>query len=294
MSFEQKLVWPLGGHAPGDYTCRCVKCSAWFMGDKRATWCLDCAIIWANKEISRLSTLTAAKPVRVTDEMVERACGAHWKDFFECETVKRRAYLDNMRAALTAALSQEHVAGESEAEAVKGEHGHSPELKAGLESVVKSLKSRPVELRGPFKSSLTEPPTSELPESAQLEVVAHIQREALDELLKHRDVSTTVASGLVAKPFGDVVSLVTLEAAQKAIADRDERVHYAEGVADLAMRHRDAAEARVAELEKAMEWYGSLPKQWEIKSNNLAYGDCHTLGERARATLNTSRGTSND
>ena len=58
----------------------------------------------------------------------------------------------------------------------------------------------------------------------QMKVVAYIQREALEELLKHRDASTTVFSGLVAKPFGDVASLVTLEAANKAIADRDAEI----------------------------------------------------------------------
>ena len=29
--------------APGDYTGRCVDCGCWFMGDKRATQCADCA-----------------------------------------------------------------------------------------------------------------------------------------------------------------------------------------------------------------------------------------------------------
>jgi hypothetical protein len=44
------------------------------------------------------------------------------------------------------------------------------------------------------------------------------------------------------------------------LAEVEEKLHYVNGVADLAMKHRDAAEARIAVLEKVLEsirQYGS-------------------------------------
>ena len=35
--------YPIGGFAPGNYTCKCVSCKENFMGDKRAVQCEDCA-----------------------------------------------------------------------------------------------------------------------------------------------------------------------------------------------------------------------------------------------------------
>ena len=33
----------IGFYAPGEYICRCMTCSAQFIGDKRALQCADCA-----------------------------------------------------------------------------------------------------------------------------------------------------------------------------------------------------------------------------------------------------------
>lgn len=33
----------LGAWAPGNYSRQCLKCKEWFIGDKRAKWCADCA-----------------------------------------------------------------------------------------------------------------------------------------------------------------------------------------------------------------------------------------------------------
>lgn len=33
----------LGAWAPGNYSNQCLKCKEWFIGDKRAKWCADCA-----------------------------------------------------------------------------------------------------------------------------------------------------------------------------------------------------------------------------------------------------------
>lgn len=36
--------YPIGGYAPGNYTCKCTTCGERFMGDKRAVQCEPCAI----------------------------------------------------------------------------------------------------------------------------------------------------------------------------------------------------------------------------------------------------------
>ena len=35
--------YPIGGFAPGNYQCKCVSCKEFFIGDKRAVQCEDCA-----------------------------------------------------------------------------------------------------------------------------------------------------------------------------------------------------------------------------------------------------------
>ena len=46
-----------------------------------------------------------------------------------------------------------------------------------------------------------------------------------------------------------------VEKAEARVATVEESLHYCNGVADLAMKHRDIAEARVAELEAALQFY---------------------------------------
>lgn len=41
---EKKKTWPVGGYAPGGYSCRCRDCQTEFIGDKRATQCVECAV----------------------------------------------------------------------------------------------------------------------------------------------------------------------------------------------------------------------------------------------------------
>lgn len=45
-----------------------------------------------------------------------------------------------------------------------------------------------------------------------------------------------------------------LDALRARVAEAEEGWHMANGVADLAMKHRDMAEARVAELSNMLEW----------------------------------------
>ena len=52
---SQMKCWPLCGFAPGGYIhARCSDCNKDFMGDKRATQCLECAIKTAQRNVSKL------------------------------------------------------------------------------------------------------------------------------------------------------------------------------------------------------------------------------------------------
>ena len=41
---QEERKYPIGGYAPGNYTCNCVTCKQEFMGDKYARQCEPCAI----------------------------------------------------------------------------------------------------------------------------------------------------------------------------------------------------------------------------------------------------------
>ena len=41
---EEKKKYPIGGYAPGNYSCICTTCRTTFIGDKRAVQCEKCAI----------------------------------------------------------------------------------------------------------------------------------------------------------------------------------------------------------------------------------------------------------
>lgn len=41
---EEPKKYPIGGYAPGSYSCKCFTCNTMFMGDKRAHQCEPCAI----------------------------------------------------------------------------------------------------------------------------------------------------------------------------------------------------------------------------------------------------------
>jgi len=47
---EEPKQYPIGGYAPGSYSCTCVTCKTGFMGDKRAVQCEPCAIQMTREE----------------------------------------------------------------------------------------------------------------------------------------------------------------------------------------------------------------------------------------------------
>lgn len=50
-TLEEPKQYPIGGYAPGFYSCTCVNCKTKFQGDKRAVQCEPCAIKMIKEEI---------------------------------------------------------------------------------------------------------------------------------------------------------------------------------------------------------------------------------------------------
>lgn len=46
---KTKIIYPIGGYAPGHYSNKCSNCESRFMGDKYARQCEPCAINAVNK-----------------------------------------------------------------------------------------------------------------------------------------------------------------------------------------------------------------------------------------------------
>lgn len=54
VNLSKMKCWPLGGFAPGLYSCKCADCEKNFEGDKRAHQCLPCAVKDAKQMIDNL------------------------------------------------------------------------------------------------------------------------------------------------------------------------------------------------------------------------------------------------
>lgn len=97
-------------------------------------------------------------------------------------------------------------------------------------------------------------------------------------------------------PMSDAEYRALGEAAAAALSEAEERAHYAEGVADLAMKHRDAAEALSTlkpegssefvftsddDATEVLKSYGH-----EEHRNGLIKADWNIFDERCRAAIN--------
>jgi hypothetical protein len=49
---KEPKQYPIGGYAPGNYTCTCITCKQQFFGDKRAVQCEPCAIEMVNVKVN--------------------------------------------------------------------------------------------------------------------------------------------------------------------------------------------------------------------------------------------------
>ncbi|NKX37668.1 hypothetical protein HGG70_07015 [Rhodobacteraceae bacterium R_SAG4] len=64
--------WPLSGYAPGHYACSCKTCHRSFLGAKRSTSCLECAI----KEIQKAAAESREAAKNEVFEQPERIVAA--------------------------------------------------------------------------------------------------------------------------------------------------------------------------------------------------------------------------
>ena len=82
---------------------------------------------------------------------------------------------------------------------------------------------------------------------------------------------------------------VRYEDAAAAIAAASERVHYAEGTADLAMTHRDVAEAERDALKAALEFYANPDNWWNRDVGGVRWHNANLTGsmERYEARIGT-------
>jgi hypothetical protein len=97
---EEPKQYPIGGYAPGFYSCECITCKTEFMGDKLAIQCEPCAIKTTQEEPKKdYSGLhlrhcyqgeykdgckygkddCPAKPLEPKQETIEEAAEHHWK-----------------------------------------------------------------------------------------------------------------------------------------------------------------------------------------------------------------------
>lgn len=67
------IEYPIGGYAPGNYTCNCITCKKQFVGDKRAVQCIDCAtkietpIVFTEKELLFIVELVGGNVAKAID-----------------------------------------------------------------------------------------------------------------------------------------------------------------------------------------------------------------------------------
>lgn len=76
---KRGVKWPLGAFAPGNYIAKCLRCGDQFIGDKRATSCLECAIV------SSLVTPVSAEYVvkRLRQSLIDATGADEWHKFGE-------------------------------------------------------------------------------------------------------------------------------------------------------------------------------------------------------------------
>lgn len=142
-------------------------------------------------------------------------------------------------------------------------------------------------------------------QAGEVEVVAWINEDALAELGKHKSATTTVASGLLKKPFGADVPLITLSSHQSIIAAKDAEItelrrerdelaylHFERDQGDKVINERlEAAEARANAAEEAENeakdcFWAIYPKYLEMGGEPVSTEAARTtLAERAKAAV---------
>jgi hypothetical protein len=91
---EEPKQYPIGGYAPGFYSCKCVNCKIEFTGDKRAVQCKPCAIKMTQEETKQDLEEAAAKYAKRSSSAVfqelhaeDFIAGAKWQRMYSEEEV---------------------------------------------------------------------------------------------------------------------------------------------------------------------------------------------------------------
>jgi hypothetical protein len=94
MTTLDRKPWPLCGYAPGNYSCRCHTCDKQFVGDKRATTCLECAVIEAKDTLSSIPEQGAwVKALEIVKDIAYTTAWRHHEE-------GRKVLADQIDAAL--------------------------------------------------------------------------------------------------------------------------------------------------------------------------------------------------
>ncbi len=98
---EEAKQYPIGGYAPGFYSCKCVNCKIEFTGDKRAVQCEPCAIKMTQEE--------PKQKVICTNDICQGECvECNFMTIVNVEEPKQETLEE---ASHTAWLNYEHVEG---------------------------------------------------------------------------------------------------------------------------------------------------------------------------------------
>ncbi len=71
----EERKYPIGGFAPGNYTCKCVSCGISFHGDKRAVQCELCALEAEAKNLAPVEDESPKKSEFFTRDEIIMAMG---------------------------------------------------------------------------------------------------------------------------------------------------------------------------------------------------------------------------
>jgi len=97
---EEPKQYPIGGYAPGSYSCTCVTCKTGFMGDKRAVQCEPCAIQMTREE-PKQETLEEIRNQEISEDYYppKDLANAIWGSCFQYEDIENNNIREKVKNA---------------------------------------------------------------------------------------------------------------------------------------------------------------------------------------------------
>jgi hypothetical protein len=132
---EEPKQYPIGGYAPGNYTCTCVSCKTMFRGDKRAVQCEPCAIKMTQEEPKQEGYICPQTKLQCRDECCVSAEDCHIEAGFgiisDCEPPKQET-LENLKNQLKKVIKEHPIC--------VNEDTYWRGVKIGLETAIEVVK----------------------------------------------------------------------------------------------------------------------------------------------------------